>query len=243
MQVMLMRGNPMVPLVSVVQPAAFLAVFLARPGAAPPGQRAATVIAVLLTCLWSATLWTAGATLRREVAEGTLARSLTGVTDPRLVVLGKCLGATLLTEGLLLVTGAAAAALAGAALSPGGVPWLVLGAVLLTASGTAAGFALSSIFVLTRYPVQVTSALTYPVYILSGLLIPGWLLPGWLAWLSRLISLYWADEFLRRAADGAFAARPLAFLAALTAAYCLAGALLFRRVVALAKRKGTIDIG
>jgi ABC-2 type transport system permease protein len=243
MQVLLMRGSPMVPLLSVVQPAAFLAVFLGGAGARPPGQRAATVIAVLLTCSWGATLWTAAGTLRREVAEGTLSRNLTGVTDPRLVVLGKCLGATLLTQGLLLGTSAVALAVTGTPVAARGAGWLVLGFALLAGSGTAMGFALCSVFVLTRYPVQVTSALTYPVYILSGLLIPGSLLPAPLAWLSHLISLYWADQFLRRAAAGAFAARPLILLALLTAAYLAAGGLLFRQVVTRAKQKGTIDLG
>lgn len=243
MQILVVRGHPMVPLSTIVQPTVFLVIFLAGRSAQAPAQRADTVIAVLLSCLWGASLWAAGGTLRREVHDGTLARNLTGVSDPRLVVGGKCLGSTLLVLGLLLAVSAAALTVTGTSFRPGGVPWLLLGFVLLAASGTAMGFALCSVFVLTRHAVQVTAALMYPVLILGGLLIPAPLLPGPLAWLSHLISLYWAGQLLDSAAAGAFNPLAALWLALLTATYFWAGSRLFGRVIDRARRKGTIDLG
>jgi ABC-2 type transport system permease protein len=159
------------------------------------------------------------------------------------VIAGKCLGSTLLTQGLLLCTAAIAVVITHTPLALAGLPWFVLGFVLVAASGTAMGFALCSVFVLTRHALQVTSALMYPVYILAGLLIPPHFLPGPLAWLSHLISLYWLNQFLDQAAHGAFAVRPLIFLVLLTLAYFWAGGVLFGRVVDRARRKGTIDLG
>jgi ABC-2 type transport system permease protein len=243
MQVLLVRGHPMVPLSTIVQPAVFLVIFLGRPGPARPAERAVTVIAVLLTCMWGATLWAAGGTLRREVADGTLARNLTGVSDPRLVIGGKCLGSTLLVLGLLSCTAGVTAALTGIRLSPGGALLLIPGLVLVAASGTALGFLLCSVFVLTRHAVHVTAALMYPIFILGGLLIPIRLIPWPLAWLSHLISLYWINQFLDSAAAGTFNPRAAALALVLTAGYFWAGSLLFTRVIDRARRKGTIDLG
>lgn len=243
MQVLVIRGHPMVPVTTIVQPAAFLVIFLGGESHASAAQRLSTVIGVLLTCLWTASLWASGGTLRREVADGTLARNLTGVSDPRLVIGGKCLGSTLLVLGLLLGTTAVTVVVTGIPFHLSGVPWLILGFIGVAASGTAMGFALCSIFVLTRHAIQVTAALSYPVLLLAGLLIPVSLIPAPLSWLTRLISLYWASQFLDRAADGAFAVAPALLLGGLTVTYFWAGSRLFARVIDLARRKGTIDLG
>jgi ABC-2 type transport system permease protein len=243
MQALAVRSHPMVPLSTIVQPAVFLVIFLNRHGHGSPAGRAGVVIAVLLSCLWNATLWAAGGTLRREVADGTLARNLTGAVSPRLVIGGKCMGSTLLVLGLLLGTSAVTVALTRIPFRPSGIPYFVLGFVLVAASATALGFVLCSVFVLTRHAVQVTAALAYPVLILAGLLIPVSILPAPLAWLPRLISLYWAGKLLDSAAAGSFGPLPALFLTLLTIGYFWAGSVLFGRVVDRARRKGTLDLG
>ena len=245
MQILVIRSHPAVPLTAVVQPVVFYVVMASeRGGTSSSAQRASTLIAILLTSLWGATLWAVGGILRREIAEGTLARNLTSRTDPRLVVVGKCLGGTFLVLSMLICTSVALALVGGVSVPLGAVPWLLLGALLVALSGTALGFALCSIFVLTRYAVQVTAALTYPVFILGGLLIPTTLIPGPLAWLSRLISLYWADRFLGSVAHGGgVPLMALLMLVLLTALYHVTGHVLFLRVVDRARRRGTIDLG
>jgi ABC-2 type transport system permease protein len=243
LQILVLRVNPMVPLQTIAQPAVFLTVFLTEEGTVQPLRRTATVVAVLLSCLWGSTLWAAGGTLRHEVANGTLARNLTSTTDPRLVVGGKCLGSTAMVLGILLGVSAVTVLVTGISFRPSGAPLFVLGLVLVAASAAAMGFMLCSVFVLTRHALQVTAALMYPVYILSGLLIPTTFMPGPLAWVSRLISLYWADQFLDNAARGVFALRSMAFLILLTIVYFWAGCVLFSRVVHLAREKGTIALG
>lgn len=242
LQILVLRTNPMVPLQTVAQPAVFLTVFLTEEGPAQPARRTATVVAILLSCLWGSTLWAAGGTLRHEVAFGTLARNLTSTTDPRLVVGGKCIGSTGLVLGILLAVSAVTAAITGVSFRASGIPLFVFGLVLVAASAATMGFMLCSVFVLTRYALQITAALMYPVYILSGLLIPTTFMPGPLAWVSRLISLYWANQFLDKAANGIFGLRDMVFLLLLTAVYFWAGSVLFSRVVHLAREKGTIAL-
>jgi ABC-2 type transport system permease protein len=238
MQMLVVRNHPMIVLSTVVQPTALLLLVSAR-----QGTSAGTVLSVVLTSLWGATLWAAGGTLRREVADGTLVRNLTTVSDPRLVVIGKCFGSTLLTVGLLSGTATAMMVVTGASLSPRGAVWLLMGGVLVVASGTAMGTVLSSLFVLTRHATHVTAALMFPVFILGGLLVPTTMIPGPLRRLSWLISLYWANQLFGAATVGELAVGPLLFLALVTVGYFWLGGLLFSRVVDRARRKGTIDLG
>jgi ABC-2 type transport system permease protein len=244
MQVLVVRSHPAIPLAAVVQPLVFYVIATSGAGADSPAKLAPVLVAVLLTSLWGATVWTAGGILRREVADGTLGRNLTSVTDARLVIIGKCLGSTLLVLGLLTGTGAALAVFSGLTIRLGSLPWLLAAFLLVTVSGTAMGFAMCGIFALTRHATHVTAALTYPLFILSGLMIPASLLPASLAWLSRLISLYWADRFIDAVINGdrlPWAA--LLGVAVLTTAYLLAGNLIFGRIVHRASVKGTIDLG
>lgn len=246
MQILVIRSHAVVPLLTVIQPTViYLIISSGRPTvAATDAQRAALLIATLLTSLWGATLWAAGGVLRREISEGTLARNLTSVTDARLVLLGKCLGSTFLAFGLLIGTGTVLALVEDVRVRPGALPWLAAGFCAVTVSGTVMGYLLSSVFVLTRHAIHVTAALSYPVYIFGGLLIPTALLPAQLAWLSRLVSLSWANQFLNSAvAAGRPRTSALAAVALLTAAYYAAGHLLFARIIRRAREKGTIDLG
>jgi ABC-2 type transport system permease protein len=245
MQILVIRSHPVVPLLTVVQPTViYLVVSSGQTASTTAQQRAALLIATLLTSLWGVTLWAAGGVLRREIFEGTLARNLTSVTDSRLVLLGKCFGSTCLAFGLLVCTGVVLGLVEDVRVRPGILPWLVLGLCVVTVSGTVMGFVLSGVFVLTRHAIHVTAALSYPVYIFGGLLIPTALLPVWLGWISRLVSLFWANQFLDSVVD---TGRPrpgdLALCVLLTAAYYAAGHLLFARIIRRARVRGTIDLG
>ncbi|MDX3078367.1 ABC transporter permease [Streptomyces sp. MI02-7b] len=242
MQVLLVRSHPLIPVVTVVQPVVFFLVVTARHPAT--ADRADLLFAVLLTSLWGGTLWTAGGILRRDMADGTLGRNLVSASDPRLVVIGKCLGSCLLVLALLACTGGTIAVVTGIHVPLAALPWLVAGLVFVALSGTALGYLLSALFVLVRHPVQLTSALVFPVYILGGLLIPTSALPAPLAALARGISLYWAQRLLSSAVSGDGATLPaLLVLGALTIAYFLVGNVFFVRVVHRARVKGTIDLG
>lgn len=242
MQILLVRSHPLIPIVTVVQPVVFFVVVTARQPAA--ANHADVFFAVLLTSLWGGTLWTAGGILRRDTADGTLGRNLISASDPRLVVIGKCLGSSMLVLVLLAGTGCVIAVVAGIPVPLAAIPWLVTGFLLVALSGTALGYVLSGLFVLVRHPVQLTSALVFPVYILGGLLIPTSSLPAPLAALSPGISLYWAQRLLVSSVGRDGVVLPdLAMLGVLTIGYFLLGNVLFVRVVHRARVKGTINLG
>lgn len=237
-----MRTAPLVYVVGIVQPTVLLLVML-TPRTEPPAALVNRVaVGVMLTAFWGSTVWGSAGILRRERFHGTLARTLVGVRDPRLVILGKSLGSSLVA--VAMVTASVAVVLVALGLNPriSSPWWLLTGMVAVLLSGTAVGGLVGSLFVLTRYGPQLSSALMYPVYLLGGMLIPLDLVPAWLRWLSNGISLRWLQQFLVSAVDGS--PDLLALLAALvlTAGYGLAGALLFGRLIDVARKRGTLDL-
>lgn len=236
-----MRGSPLVVIGAAVQPVVFLVVTM---GTRSPGAAGATslVFAVMLTAMWSSTVWMAGGVLRRERTYGTLARCVSGVHGPQLVLLGKSFGATLYsTAVILLSTGVTVAAL--------GVPirvdhplWVLVALATAIASGTALGMLLSCLFLLTEHGLAWSSALMYPVFIVGGLLIPHGILPFWLRWVSAGVSLRWIHQFLTGAASGTVDLTQLGVAVALTVLYGAIAAWALGRAVDQARRKGTLDL-
>jgi ABC-2 type transport system permease protein len=246
-----LRGNKMVWIPTVVQPAALLIVTFATFASARPraGLRAgglmdtaSIVVGVLLMALWGATIWTAGNILRRELLQGTLAVNFTGVRPPQLLLLGKCLGAASRVTAVIVVTTMVISAVLRAPLPLRNPFWLVLGLLVAVVSATALGMLMSCLFVLSRHGHHLSSMMMYPVYLLGGLLIPVATLPAWLRWMSSLVSLRWAGTFLADAARGTVNLAALSTTLALTAAYFLAAVAAFARVTDRARRRGTLDL-
>jgi ABC-2 type transport system permease protein len=225
----------------LVQPLALLVVVLNSAGRQGPAQAGALVVGVVLTAYWSSTVWGAAGILRRDRATGTLSRSVTGVQDARLVLLGKCAG----SSGLAVVLVTAGVALALALLRPAVAypePGRVLvGLLLALASGTALGMVVSCVFVATRYGAQISSALMYPVFLLGGMLIPPDTIPLPLRWIPDAISFRWIQAYV--AADpGTSNALAVGMAVVLTALYAAAGLVLFERLITRARRAATLDL-
>jgi ABC-2 type transport system permease protein len=123
-------------------------------------------------------------------------------------------------------------------------PGVFVVAIVLTCfamAGTAT--MLAAAFVFSRGLHVFQNALTYPFYILGGILVPVAFLPGWLSPLSRVVFLSWSADLLRDAMRGTLAANwPLrAGIVFLLGALALAvGVVLVGRMVDRARRVGTV---
>ncbi|MCX4722404.1 ABC transporter permease [Streptomyces sp. NPDC090052] len=236
-----MRGSPLVIIGSAVQPAVFLVVTM---GTRSPAAGRATwlVSAVMLTAMWSSTVWMAGGVLRRERTYGTLARCVSGVHGPQLVLLGKSFGATLYSTAVILVSTAVTVAVLGIPVRVEHPVWVLVALLTAIASGTALGMLVSCLFLLTEHGLAWSSALMYPVFIVGGLLIPHDTLPVWLQWVSAGVSLRWIHEFLSGAASGTVDLWPLAAAIGLTVVYSAVASWSLGRSVDQARRKGTLDL-
>lgn len=236
-----MRGSPLVVIGAAVQPVVLLLITDRR---APhsPDRTADILFAIILTSVWSTTVWMAGGVLRRERSSGTLARCVIGRHSVRLVLLGKCLGATLLSLSAVLASVAVTAVLLGDPVHFGNPGLLVLAMVAAAVSGTGLGMLVACLFLVTRHGIVWSSALMYPVFILGGMLIPASSLPWAIRWIPDLVSLHWVHDFTVRSAAGHATASPLIAVLGLAVGYSAAALFGLAKVVDTARRKGTLDL-
>lgn len=125
-------------------------------------------------------------------------------------------------------------------------PALLLAAVVVTLVGLhGAAMLVAGLCVLGRRPFVLQLALTYPFYLLSGLVVPVSVLPPWLQPVSRLVFLSWGSDLLR---DALGSARPtdvgwrLAALALTSLVTVAAGFLVLHVVMRRARVRGMLNL-
>ncbi len=236
-----MQRNPLLLVNSGLLPAVFL-VIAAKSGRPDPDGATELIVAVMLTALWGSTVWMSGGVLRRERSFGTLARCVSGVWSPYLVLLGKSLGATLTSIAAILVSTGVTAAALGLPLSLSQPVWIAVSLLVLVCSGTALGALVSCLFLLTRNGLVWSHALMYPVFAVGGLLIPAHALPAWLRWAPELLSLHWIKDCLVGAAIGKVTLAPLGVALLLTLLYFCAAGFAYHRSVETSRKEGTLDL-
>jgi ABC-2 type transport system permease protein len=122
-----------------------------------------------------------------------------------------------------------------------GVLALTLLAAAFAMSGTAV--VMAAVFALGRNARIFQQTLTYPFYVLGGILVPVSLLPFWLRPFSRLVFLSWTADLLRASISPApvdDAALRLAIIVGLGFAGFVGGTLLLRKVLHRVRDLGTI---
>jgi ABC-2 type transport system permease protein len=116
-----------------------------------------------------------------------------------------------------------------------------IGVTAFAMAGTAS--MMSAVFVLARSARIFQNTLSYPFYVLGGVLVPVSLLPGWLEPLSRVVFLSWSADLLRDSLTSGTVpdvALRLTAVLGLGAAGLLAGVLLLRRVLTRVRTLGTL---
>lgn len=228
--------HPMLLVGNILQPMLLLWLVIQRHDIGDdPTKNGLLASAVLLTSFWGGIIWTAGGMLRRDRAEGTLTRTVLNAHDSRMAVLGRSIGATILSLVTLLLAGTVTLSIIGARLSFPGVGRMIAGIAVLIIAGTAVSMLLSCVFLATRHGVAVTNAITYPVFILGGLLIPAEILPPWAEYVSWLVSLSWIYRFIETG-DWGF----LLICGVITMVYYAIGSYLFNRILNQVTMSGTV---
>jgi ABC-2 type transport system permease protein len=130
-----------------------------------------------------------------------------------------------------------------------GVPFHVLHPVLFAVSIPTAvlsigmlGLVLASTLVLYREASAFSQMLEYPVWLITGMLIPLSLLPGWIHPLSWVLAPTWGFRAISRAVLGGDAWGPIGLCVALSVAYCLVTVVLLRGFEYLARSRVTLRL-
>ncbi len=113
-------------------------------------------------------------------------------------------------------------------------------AVLTVVALGVLGLVLGSSFVLYRNSNAISNMMEYPVWLVTGLLVPLSLLPGWTHPLAYVLAPTWGVEALRAAALGGDAAMPIVWCAVSTIAYLILGIILVGNVERLSRKKATL---
>jgi ABC-2 type transport system permease protein len=122
-------------------------------------------------------------------------------------------------------------------------PWWLAVAVPATAIGLGMfGAVLGAVFVRFRYANALTNVLLYPVWLVSGILVPVALLPGWTRPVSWLLPTTWGVRAIRESVLGGDP--PVAIGACLILGACYLGlaAIAVRRFEVLARRHASLAL-
>jgi ABC-2 type transport system permease protein len=105
------------------------------------------------------------------------------------------------------------------------------------------GLVLASTFVLYRNANAISNLLEYPVWLVTGLLVPLTLLPGWVEPIGWALAPTWGVKAVRDAAlGGGHPAFAIAMCLALAAVYFVIGSTCIRHFEKLARERATLSL-
>jgi ABC-2 type transport system permease protein len=230
-------------LLAVVYPLFFatVAFFMFRAGDDPKPLLYASLGAAVMG-IWSTTSTAAGNSLARERWHGTLELLVVAPAHFSLILLP-----TTIAMASIGIYSMVATLLWG---------WLVFGidiqigdplAFALAVPATvlsigALGFLLAVMFVRFRQAWALGNMLEYPVWLVSGFLVPLTLFPDWVRPVSWVLAPTWGINAIREAALGGAPYLDVLLALALGAAYTAVGVLLVRRALHAARAKATLAL-
>lgn len=155
------------------------------------------VLAPALLSMWAMSLYVSGEVVARDRDFGLLEPTLATPSSYGLVTAGRIALVTALALIGFVESWLVALLLFGIAIP---IPHPIAFAAAIGASGFAmAGTALfmSALFVRSTSVRRFQNTLSYPFYVLGGIMVPVALLPEWIQPLSRVIFLSWSSDLLR----------------------------------------------
>ncbi|WP_371500534.1 ABC transporter permease [Kitasatospora sp. NBC_00374] len=242
-QLTLARHSPDVLLIFVRTPLTTLVLLSISEYAGRRDLAPYSIMAPVLMTLWDMALLIAGEVITKERSWGTLEALIATPARLPVVVLGRIVAVTTVSllsmgEAWLVARGAFGISLS---IEHGPLFALCLTVSSLAMAGTAT--LMSALFVLAPNARLMQNTLTYPFYLLAGVLVPASMLPDWVRPLSSAVFLTWSADLLRRTLTPGpvpDAARSLAVIAALGLAGAAAGVLAITAMLRRAKAAGTL---
>jgi ABC-2 type transport system permease protein len=203
------------------------------------------VLAPVLMAMWSMSLLASGEIVDADRRQGLLEPLVATPAPFTGLVVGRIAAVTIVSLVALVETWAVAWLAFGAAV-PVRHPLVFAVALLATAaamSGTA--LLMAGLFVATRTARTFQNSLSYPFFLLGGVLVPVVLLPGWLQPVSRLVFLSWGSDLLRDSLGPAAVQQVtlrLGVILLLGTAGFLLGRWLLHRILGRARSTGSLSL-
>lgn len=231
-------------LVSILQPLIFatIAFFMFKAGATSESLLYVALGAGLMG-IWSSTLFGSGGLIQWERWQGTL-EILMAAPVPFVLIL---IPATL-ANATIGIYSLSATILWGKIFFDIPLdlvhPFLFAVAIPVTIIGLGLmGLVLASTFILYRNANALSNLLEYPVWLVTGLLVPVSLLPGWAAPISWVLAPTWGMRAIRTAALGGGDPLPyIGMTVVLALIYLVIGAALLNHFERLARQRATLAL-
>jgi len=223
---------------------ATLAFFLFRSGGGTAGQ---TLLYVALGAgmmgVWSTTLFGCGGAIAWQRWEGTLELLVNAPSRYDYILVGQTFGAVVFGFYGIVATLAWGVLLFGMPIEATYPLILPLSLVAAIVSLGSLGMLIATTFVLYRHANALGNLLEYPIWLITGLLVPVATLPFWVRPISWLLAPTWGMEAIRGATIGA-APPTLAIVMcfALAVVYYVAARVTLVFVLAKARRDATLSL-
>ena len=230
-------------LVSVIQPLIFATIaFYMYESGAREGTLLYIALGAGLMGMWSSTLFGAGGAIAWQRWQGTL-ELLVGAPPPFIMTV---LPLTIATASIGLYS-VVATLFWGVVLFdvPLSIESPFLFALSLPATTVALGLlglVMASTFVLYRHAAAFSNLLEYPVWLVSGLLIPISLLPGWVEPISWVLAPTWGVKAVRDSALGGDPLFAIFMCFVLSVAYVVVGWFAMANFERLARSRATLSL-
>ncbi|MFX0537378.1 ABC transporter permease [Ornithinimicrobium sp. Y1847] len=225
MQLQSMRGNPdwfLTLILAPLQTVVFVTIFQ---HAGRGDLTAYGILAPALIALWGLSLQTSGELITHERENGSLEGLLAAPGRFDVVMLGRISAVTTLSLLAFVECWLTGWLLTGQWLTITHPGMFVLAVLVSAWAMTGWAGVMASVFVLARSARTFQNSLSYPFYVLGGVLVPVAMLPDWLQPVTRVVFLSWSSDLMRDSLTVGPLAHPWASLAAI-AALGLAGYLL-----------------
>ncbi|MBD0290356.1 MAG: ABC transporter permease [Thermoleophilia bacterium] len=228
---------------SVIQPVIFatIAFYMFKAGVREESLLYAALGAGLMG-VWGSTLFGSGALLQWERWQGTLELLVAAPRPFVLIVLPMTLSTSIVGVYSLVATLVWGRLVFGVPLALAHPFLFALALVATLVSLGLLGLLIASSFVLYRHASALTTFLTYPVWLVAGLLVPASALPGWAASLGWFLAPSWGGRALREAAFGGDPLPAIGMSLLLGAVYVAVAALVLRVFLRLARERATLSL-
>jgi ABC-2 type transport system permease protein len=225
--------------VPIVQ--ATLAVYLFRSGGEHHRLLQAAVGSGLMG-VWSSVLFGSGGAIQNQRWQGTLEMIMLAPRRPVTVLLPITLATGVTGSYALLATLVWGRLLYGIRLDFAHPFAFVLAALVCVLALGMSGLLLASTFVLMRNANALANTLEYPVWLLSGMLVPITVLPPWTGPIAAALPTTWGARALREATDGGPVWPSLGVCVAISLLFLGLGALALVHVERRARANATLAL-
>lgn len=226
---------------TVVQPAVFIIMHLHGQGASSGFSSSHLMLAAFLSSVWTSVVWSSVTVLRADRQNGSLpiiivsGGSLSGST------LGRCSALVIINGAISLLTVGTIALVSGSYEFFTHIDRVGIAYVFAIVSGTPLSLFIGTVLVGTPFGNRIAGLITYPVLLVSGLLIPINAFPSWVAGVSNLLSIRWIYVWATNSELSLYSWE-LSTALILGCMYGAAGMLLMKRMTELSGESGEASV-